>query len=379
MKNPFLTSGYDTPDHFCDRKTETDALIRNIKNQVSTTLFAIRRIGKTGLIRHTFQKIEKQKNIKGIYVDIYPTRNLKEFSYALATAIYNKFPETQSIGKRAINFFRQLRPVITYDPLSGIPELSVETARTFQPEKTIQQLFDFVDQQGIQVVFAIDEFQQITTYPEKNTEAFLRTHIQTLKHTTFIFCGSNQTLMQEIFKGAKRPFYASCSHLSLNHIDSSEYAAFILHHFNSNKRKITPDAIHFILEWTLCHTFYTQFLCNRVFSSGLSNIVIEDVMSICHQLHLEEEGTYFQFRNLLTEFQWTLLQAFALEERVDKFFGKSFSGRYNLGPNSTLDRGIGSLLQKDLIQKEIRDGSSYFSVSDKFFLRWLQRQPQTHK
>jgi len=55
-------------------------------------------------------------------------------------------------------------------------------------------------------VFAIDEFQQITNYPEKNTEAFLRTHIQSSQNTVFIFCGSNQKLMHEMFNSAKRPF-----------------------------------------------------------------------------------------------------------------------------------------------------------------------------
>jgi len=39
---------------FCDREEETQFIIDNAKNGVNTTLFSIRRMGKTGLIHHVF-------------------------------------------------------------------------------------------------------------------------------------------------------------------------------------------------------------------------------------------------------------------------------------------------------------------------------------
>ncbi|MDO8952609.1 MAG: hypothetical protein Q7U86_08290, partial [Draconibacterium sp.] len=49
---PFPSVGYYGPAYFCDRVIETETLISNIKGGQSTTLVAIRRIGKTGLIKH---------------------------------------------------------------------------------------------------------------------------------------------------------------------------------------------------------------------------------------------------------------------------------------------------------------------------------------
>ncbi len=78
-------------------------------------------------------------------------------------------------------------------------------------ENTIQDILYFLDSQNLQILIAIDEFQQILKYPEKNTEAMLRATMQQVRNIKFIYGGSNQHLMHELFQSAKRPFFASCS------------------------------------------------------------------------------------------------------------------------------------------------------------------------
>src|SRR5690606_30394326 len=166
--------------------------------------------------------------------------------------------------------------------------------------KTIQQVFQFLDKQNVKVIIAIDEFQQILEYPEKNTEAILRTYIQALKNVHFIFAGSNQKMMYEIFQNAKRPFYASCSNLTLGYISEKDYREFIQKIFREKKRKISVEAIDFILHWTCRHTYYTQLLCNRMYADGFKNIQLEDVQKTCKNILDETAGNYYQYRNLLT-------------------------------------------------------------------------------
>jgi len=372
--NPFLVSGYKDPDTFCNRKQETNILTRNIKNRINTTLFAIRRIGKTGLIQHLFEGLSKNKKIACIYVDIYATSSLKEFTNTLATAIYKKFPQNKGVGKLIVDFIKTFRPVLSYDALSGSPEISIELARPKQYEQTIQQLFEFLDKQNIQIVFAIDEFQQITTYPERNTEAFLRTYIQRLKYVSFIFCGSNQKIMHEMFNSAKRPFYASCSNLNLDFIKPEDYSNFIEGQFKIHKKSITKDAIEYILEWTCLHTYYTQYLCNRLFAKNFKATNLEHVKETCFDILNEQESIFYQYRNLLTTNQWDLLKAIAKEESISRLHSKEFLKRYHLGTTSTISRSIESLLAKELIHKEVGKEQMSYSVSDKFLMRWLQRQ-----
>jgi len=58
-KNPFSTTLYIGSEYFCDREQETKTLLSNITGGLSTTVTAIRRMGKTGLIHHVFTRLPK--------------------------------------------------------------------------------------------------------------------------------------------------------------------------------------------------------------------------------------------------------------------------------------------------------------------------------
>ena len=89
-QNPFFVSGYVSPEFFCNRQKETKKIISAITSHRNITLFSIRRIGKTGLIDHTFYHLSRQKNIVHIYLDILSTQNIQEFINIFANAVLNK-------------------------------------------------------------------------------------------------------------------------------------------------------------------------------------------------------------------------------------------------------------------------------------------------
>lgn len=370
--NPFITSGYHSPPFFCDRKEETRILLSQIKNGNNITLFALRRLGKTGLIHHVFHQLSRSKKYACIYTDIFPTTNLKEFTNSLATAIYNRFPEKKGIGQRFLSILKLLRPVISYDAMTGNPEIMLDLGQSKEYEKTIQQLFAFLDKQPVQIVIAIDEFQQITAYPEKNTEALLRTYMQQLKNCRFIFCGSNHRIMGEMFNNSKRPFYGSCSNVSLDFIEETEYSRFIQSQFAAYKRKISTDAIDFILQFTNTHTYYTQALCNHVFASGIKSVSLEDVRNACSDLLMQNENVFYQYRNLLTSAQWKLLTAIAKEGKLLKPHATEFIRKHHLGSSSLVKRSLEALLAKEMVYYNSGIKEPYYAVYDKFLMRWLQ-------
>ena len=65
--NPFLISGYHSPEFFCDRETETETLLEALRNERNVTLIAPRRMGKIGLIRHAFYQMKEQEPNSGSY------------------------------------------------------------------------------------------------------------------------------------------------------------------------------------------------------------------------------------------------------------------------------------------------------------------------
>lgn len=370
ISNPFITTGYQGSEYFCNREEETDVLKTNLINGQSTTLIAIRRIGKTGLIRHVLAQLPE--NHTGIYLDILPTENLKEFLNVLATAVFSTLPEQSKPGNRILDFIKSLRPVIAFDPLTGFPQLTVD-ARSGEAERHIQSVLEYLEAYPQKVVIAIDEFQQILYYPEKNTDAFLRSIIQSLNNVRFIFSGSQQHLMTQLFADPSRPFYQSAGFLKIDKIKVEVYESFILHHFEKAGMKIGQETVNAILQWADHHTYYVQLLCNRVYAAASGEVECELWKAQAARLLQEQEIVFFKYRDLLTKQQWLLLKAIAHEGIVYYPTSKVFIGKYDLGSPATVLRSLQALTDKEMIYSDYsKEGQLFYSVYDILFRRWMQ-------
>ena len=200
----------------------------------------------------------------------------------------------------------------------------------------------------------------------------MRTTIQQLSNTQFIFSGSDQKMMYEIFNNAKRPFYASTKNLNLQRIDKKLYAAFITKHFINNNFKINDASINLILNFTDCHTYYTQVLCHDLFAINNKTINEELVLSTIKKIFTENEGVYYQYRSLLTAIQWKLLIALAKQEKVFMPYSKDFINLYKLGTPASVKRSLESLLSKNLVYYNNTIEKPYYEVQDKFLKLWIR-------
>lgn len=370
--NPFPTTGYLGKEYFCDRESELFTLKRQVENNINTTLISLRRMGKSALIHRLFDDFNTDKSYYCIYTDIYPTQNLKQFTENLSQAILQRIPEHKSFTKRFIELLKAFHPTITYDALTGQPEVSFEFQETKMAEKTLAGIFQFLENQDKQIVLAIDEFQQVANYPEKNTEAMLRSHIQQLRNIRFIFSGSNKHMMAELFNNAKRPFFSSTQLMYLNPISEDNYNSFIKNKFTEAGKNIEDEAIRFILRWTRLHTYYTQVVCNNTFSLLQKNVTEEAVKLVCNNLLSSQQATYIQYRQLLSPVQWQLLIAIAKEGKVFQPQSKSFIQKYKIGTPANSKRALDALLEKEMIYREDDIQASSYQVYDVFLSRWLE-------
>ena len=371
--NPFIIKGIISKDLFCDRVDELQLLKRNVRAGIDTTLVSPRRMGKTGLIFRFFEELA-DTGMETLYVDIYASRDINDLIKLLAEAILLKFPEKSTIGRRFMDFLKGLRPSLSFDPLSGEPKVSIVHQTDHQKEHSLRSLLEFIDRQGTTILVALDEFQQINEYPEQNTEALLRSYIQQLKNTRFIFCGSKRSVMLDMFSNTKRPFYASTQFLSLEAIEKDVYAAFIKALFEKYKRNIFPEAVDYILEWSRRHTFYTQRLCNQIFSSGYKKPGIDDVKEACLSLLKSNEAVFFQYRQLLTPAQWNFLIALAKEGEVRHITAQDFLRKYSIGTPANAKRINESLIEKELILHTPDMKGNTYRVYDVFFSKWLEME-----
>ena len=373
MNNPFIIKPYESRDLFCDRENELKLMLNNCVNQANTTLISQRRLGKTGLIFRLFDELRtSHPEIHTIYLDIFPSRCIDDFIKLLAEATMRAFQPKSSIGDRFMSFIKSLRPQLSFDNITGGPQLQIAYQTAHEKEYTLKGLFDFLESQGEPIVIAIDEFQQIREYPEQNIEALLRSYIQQLHNLTFIFCGSKKHLMTDIFANEKKPFYSSTMFVALGKISEEAYSAFIRRLFARGGRSITDDALRFVLSWTRRHTFFTQQLCHTIYSNGSMAITIDVVKIACEQLIQQGEAVYLQYRQMLTDKQWNFLIAVAKEGSVHQITATGFLTRYKIGSPSISRRIADALCEKGLLEAQITLNGTEYELNDVFLSRWME-------
>ena len=374
MDNPFVIKAYESKDLFCDREEELQMMLRNCLNHSDMTLLSRRRLGKTGLMLRLFDELKDQHpDIQTVYLDIFASRNIGDFIKLFAEAVMQSVQFKPSIGKRFLNYIKSFRPIITYDNLTGQPQLQIAYQTAQEKEYTLRGLFEFLDGQNTPIVIAIDEFQQIREYPEQNMEALLRTYIQQCKNLTFIFCGSKKHIMTDIFANERKPFYSSTAFVPLGKISEERYAAFIRQLFGSGKQSITDEALQFVLDWTQRVTYYTQQLCHAIYANGKKSIDLAEVKKACDQLLKQSEAVYLQYRQMLPCKQWNYLIAVAKEGDVRQITASGFLKQYQIAGASASRQMADALTEKGLLNAEATLEGTVYSVGDVFLSHWLER------
>lgn len=368
--NPFVISGYVSPEFFCDRELETEKIVSALKNERNITLLSLRRIGKTGIIWHVFNQIEASENYRLLYLDILPTTCLGDFVKEFGKAI---LAEEQ---KRSVNYLKKIAKLISgisgklsFDQLTGSPQLEIDYKKPQETERDLESIFKYLKEQNSRYIIAIDEFQQIANYPEKNVEALLRAQIQQQNQANFIFSGSNKHLLSAMFSEYGRPFFQSSDIMNLGRIGKEKYAGFIATHFATHQRSIDIDLINKVLDDYECYTFYVQYFFNQVFATQETEITVQLVSEIAQRILDEREFVYYNYKNLLTDIQFSLLKAIATEGNVLRPNAGEFIQKYKLTQASSVNTSLKSLLNKDMIYE---DGTGY-KVYDMFFSKWLSR------
>ncbi len=365
VRNPFVLNGYVGREYFCDREQEVKKLLEHVSNGVNVTLVSPRRVGKTGLIEHLFHQKEVEENYYTFLIDIYATKTIEEMVAQMAKSILSTL---KSRSEKALQSFsaivQYLRPTMSFDNL-GNPSWSIGIGEIQNPQNSIDEIFQYLENADKPCIVAIDEFQTISEYPNVKAEALLRTYVQHCHNAQFIFAGSKRTMIVEMFSKHSRPFYQSTTIMSVPKLDIDKYRSFAVSHFENGEKRLSPDVVDEVYGRFDGITWYLQRMMNKLYT--LTPIgetcdkhyipkAIEDILD-------ENQMAYEALLYQIPSRQKALLMAICAE-------GKSSSiRRHSLSSSSSVQSAIRGLLEKELVTSE--NGS--YEVYDKFLAMWLYR------
>ena len=376
MENPFYITGIIPEPYFCDREKETAWMVQTLKNKAHILLTSPRRMGKTQLIRHVFEQPALKDNYYTFYTDIYPTTSLHEFVLFLSKEIYSVLvPKGKAAIDKFLTALRSLAGSFGYDPVTSTPSFDVKLGDIRTPELTLEEIFNYLEHADKPCVFAIDEFQQIAYYPEKNVEATLRMHIQKMSNCMFIYAGSNRHILENMFNSSAQPFYNSAEQLYLDCISKDVYTKFAEKQFAKAGRKISLEAASHTYDLFEGHTYYVHNVLHNAFAYVDSDKVI-DVDDIDKTLSdiLEEKGrTFASVMNQLNYQQKETLVAIAKEGKATGVTSVAFVKKHSLKSPSSVQYATNTLLEKQLLTYHNEGRKKIYQLSDRFMEMWICR------
>ena len=368
--NPFIVGKYVSDKYFCDRSEETAFLRKQIQNGRDVALISPRRIGKSGLIQHFFNQSDIKEQYYVFFIDIYATTSLAEFVYTLGKEIYAQLKPQSTLWKeKFFQIISSFRIGFKLDSMTGEPSFDLGLGDIQAPQTSLDEIFAYIEEADKPCIIAIDEFQQICEYAEKNVEALLRTKIQMCHHAQFIFSGSKRHVMSNMFNTPSKPFYQSTISMGLEPIPILTYISFATNLFEERDKHIDKEVIEAI--WTQYdgYTWFVQMMMNELYALTPSGKTCTAMMidEARRNVIMSQEQSYKDMMANLPPKQKIVLQAIAREGIAQNITSAKFIKKYNLNSASSVQSAVKMLLKNDIITQT----NNEYKIYNFFFSEWL--------
>ena len=354
MKNPFKFGTVVEEEYFTDRQEELQYICRVMDSANHLALISPRRFGKSSLVL----KAVKQLKRPYIMLNMQSINSVKDLSNRILEAILKLFP-MKNIKVLMRNF--RIVPTFSTNPMTDGIEVSFKPVSKESSDmilEDVMQLVNEVSTEKKRLIVVFDEFQEIKEI-EKGLDKKLRSILQLQDKVNFIFLGSQESMMEEIFNDKKSPFYHFGLIMQLKRIPEDEFFQFLNERFSiitGESENISRE----ILQVTHCHPYYTQQLAFQVWDAieyqKIGNDIVNQSIEQLIQMH---DLDFERFWVNLSKTDRNTLMLLAQD--------KNPLTQREL-PTSTTFSSLKRLTKNGYTIK-----TDAYEIEDPFFLRWIQQ------
>ena len=356
--NPFKFGTVVDGPYFTDREDELNRIASYLNSENHLILISPRRVGKTSLIR----KLVNESGRRNVFLDMQLILSAEDFASQLLRRVYRIYP-VQKL-KSYIKSFR-LIPVVNINPVTGETEISFKPgSKEFTPLEDVLNLVEKLGTDKNKIIVVLDEFQEIFRIGS-GLDRFLRSVMQNHRHINYVFMGSSESMIREIFEKRNSPFYRFGSLMTLDKIGPEKFTLFLNEKFAVKTDKGKELSEH-ILGITDSHPYYTQQLAFTVWELFLRSGYSSDmVITAADDIVRSHDNDYERLWNSLNRTDMMVLTGMSVSDISP--LSDDFSRLYGTGATSTVFSTLQRLARKGMLVKE---GTAY-KVDDPFFKRWI--------
>jgi uncharacterized protein len=243
---------------FIDRKKHLPLFKSYLDHNQHIMIKAPRRFGKTSLIKHIF---EYEKKYEFIYIDIRLHHTLESLSKHILDKAY-AFIKIENFIRQTKNSLLSLLKSIKTISIPDIAEVTVDmVSKESDPIELFIHALDVVEKiaqsKEINIKVIFDEFQDITTLYDKNILETLRSIAQHHENITYIFLGSIESIMTQIFESKSSPFFHFASVIQLEGLDIDELFEYTTQQFDANGITYDKELLYQTLQFLGGHPEYS--------------------------------------------------------------------------------------------------------------------------
>ena len=351
MKNPFKFGSVVDDDFFTDRKYELSYICGIMDSENHLILISPRRYGKSSLVLKSMKQIGRPY----IMLNLQSITDANEFATRILKAVFKIYPK-EKLKHLIANF--HFVPTVTSDLQTGNIEVSFNpsTNSNVMLEDAIM-LLEKVSSANNKLIVILDEFQEINNIG-KGLDKKLRAIMQLQKNINYIFLGSQESMMEQIFERKKSAFYHFGQMMRLNKIPQVDFEEYLSERLSTLKNIEYKELVGEIIKITKCHPYYTQQLAFQIwdltYREGITKNLIEESISRILLLH------DFDYERIWINFNKTdkkILQMVCSDENP-------LSNRQL--PTSTTFSALKRLMHNGYIIKDEK-----YEIEDPFFRRWI--------
>lgn len=359
--NPFKFGSVVEEPYFTNRVQEAQQIKNLLQSPNHLILISPRRYGKTSLM----MKVLKQLDRPYIFLDLQLVTGTEDFASQLLRRIYRIYPFERL--KQLIKNFRII-PTLSINPVNNEVDFSFQPVPSALP--ILQDVFDLIEKLGTRQkrpIVVLDEFQDIGRIG-KDLDKQLRAMIQHHKQVSYVFLGSMESLMRDIFEKKKSPFYHFGQILPLDKIPNKDFHEYLMKGFQ-NRCKPPQIVADEILQITHCQPYYTQQLAFTVWNQCEKQSDPKELTkkAIAHliQVHDMDYERLWQMQN-----QTDKKVMIALSKHEQNILTETFNRKYGITATSTVFSSLKRLMKQGLV---IKSGPQY-QIDDPFFSKWIERK-----
>lgn len=267
--NPFKFGTIVQGEFFTDRTAELEQVKQLLDSENHLVLISPRRFGKSSLIA----KVLGEMGRPSITIDFMKVLSIEDLATQILKGVFRLYKMEKL--KHLLAHFR-ITPNISYNPVTNGWDISFmplmdKASIALEDSMDLLQKVTTLDHR---LIIVFDEFQEVDEI-SKTLARQLRAIIQRQEGMNYIFMGSQESMMNEIFEKKKSPFYHFGQRMNLKKIPYGDFFAYIVSRLPEMEQEEKEKIAKNILQFTNVHPYYSQQLAAATY-----NIIISDLAAI---------------------------------------------------------------------------------------------------